>query len=188
MEAWIEQLARAKPFEKLSATEQATVLLHLSQEAYTQLRDLLLLAPGIDAGPPPPPALRQRLLNHFARHTAPSRTRLLHRRIPAWQAAVFAGVLAAGVWWLKPKPVPVCPVAEQRVRVDTVFRERIIWKERKVRARAAAAPVAALGEPHLRSEMVAADSLLHNDRPLPATPGTPLSDNPDLIDFFVEIK
>ena len=191
MHELIENLARQKSFEAPSPEERAVVLSEMPREAYERLRAALRAAPALDADVQPPPALRRRLL---ARMAPPARPRaFLRRSVPLWQAAaaVLAAAALAGFMKKTDPPATGLPVVE--LRTDTVFLQKIEWKERiVVRERVVfrekpPVPVVAF----LPEKTDAAGGAIP-EVPIiqfPAAPlGTSLGSEPGLLDFFVQIK
>ena len=188
-----ENLAARKSFSELSQTEREAVLAGMSREAYEHLRAILLAAPALDAGPPPPPELRDRLLARM-QAPAPSRrpARMLTMRLPVWQAAAMAIAVAAAVWLLKAQNVRHVIVPVTEIRTDTLYREKIVWKERVVVREKTVfreAPAAAA----FASEKTALRDAVPEEIPAPtfAEPpatGTSLKDEPVLMDFFVQTE
>jgi len=193
MNELIENLAARKSFSELSAPEREAVLAGMSREAYEHLRAILLAAPALDAGPPPPPELRGRLLARM-RAPAPSRVlaRMLTMRLPVWQAAAALAIAVAAVWLLKAQNARHVIVPVTEIRTDTLYREKIVWKERVVVREKTVfreAPLAAA----FAFEKTAPRDAVPEEIPAPifAEPpaaGTSLKDEPVLMDFFVQTK
>ncbi len=99
----IEQLLAERPFELLTATEQAAVLAEMPEWEYSRLHQLVLRSKAtMRQSPKPDPAIRERVLEALRKQpkptaTTPAKTGLLVRmvqyRIPAWQAAAAVVLL-----------------------------------------------------------------------------------------------
>lgn len=193
MNELIENLAARKSFSELTESERETVLAGMPREAYERLRAILLAAPALDAGPPPPPELRDRLLARMpAQRPSRGLAGALTLRLPVWQAAAALAIAVAAVWMLKAQNVRQIIVPVTEIRTDTLYREKIVWKERMtVREKTVfrERPVAAASAP----EKMAPRDAVPEEIPAPifAEPpaaGTSLKDEPVLMDFFVQTK
>lgn len=132
----IESLAATRPFAELDPQERAAVLVEMSSAEYDRLHVLLCTARSLDATVAPPPELGIRLQASMSAvgHKQKPGLRLLHLRLPAWQAAAAVVLaLVAGYFCRGEKPVAEPQVSVQTVvQHDTVFQERRVWKERVV--------------------------------------------------------
>ena len=191
MNELIENLASRKTFSELSEAEREIVLADMSREAYEHLRAVLLAAPALDAGPPPPAALRARLLARMGAARPPAISRVLALRIPVWQAAAILTLAVAAAWFLKTPAIREVAVPVVRIQTDTFFREKVVWRERVVFREKSA--------PKERPEVAVSLPLILTGREpdtlvIPAGTfaqppvGTSLQDEPALMDFFVGTK
>lgn len=192
MNELIEYLAARKPFSKLTNAEREAVCELMSREAYEHLRAILLLAPALDEGPPPPAALRDRLLARMSAAPGPrglGRAMSLH--IPAWQAAAAFLFAMAAVWFLKKEQVRTIVTPVVQIQTDTLYREKIVWKERivlheKTVYRNSPVVKAAVPEASSKKESIA-EEIPAGAFTVPGA-GTSLKDEPALMDFFVQTK
>lgn len=204
MNELIENLAREKSFAALSADERQAVLSELSPGEYEQLRALLQAARRMDAALPAPPDLKSKLARQMAAAAQRERLRgqvfgLVGRRIPAWQAAAAALLGMAAVHFLQPAPPPlpaetVVQIVEKR---DTIWAERTRWRERIAWRERPAATERASTLPDAAPQCWAQSPSLPLFLETPAVPvadsafaplGSPLSDSPELLDFFVRVE
>lgn len=189
----IAELARTRPFSDLSEVEKRVVLSEMPEAEYHILRRALTALPQLDAGIVPPADLRAGLLARFSRARRAPLYGIFHRAVPAWQAAaaVLAGI-GFTFFFLKERPA----VASQKIvyqtiiQQDTIYRTQTPWRERLV-VRAEKPRAAGLSNTwnmeNLDPEKTRAFS---NTEPLaaPVPVGTPMSDRPELMDFFVSEK
>ena len=195
----IATLAAEKSFAELDTREREMVLSVTTEAAYEQMHRLLRNAASLDARAAPPHALAARLHQHMAEYRpTPAKQPFLRRlsaiRVPAWQAAaavLFA--LAIGQWRKTEAPdvVVPAPLVQTIVRTDTVFFEKIKWKERIV-FRKSASPMPAGQEnisPGFAAEIpqpVPATHFLPTSTPEYSASGTPIGEQPELLQFFTQ--
>lgn len=187
----VEELAFLKDFEALSLEEQAFVLTEMPRAEYGRLRALLRAGARLDADVKPPDVLRGKLMTAMGKQARPSRLRrVAGYKIPLWPVlSVLCAAVAVCCFYLQPAQ-PFLPVPIEGVRVDTVFVEKIIWRERvvyrtkqQVNTVQNVEPVAFIN-PDLKKGIVIFDSL-----PAPfdlKTTGTSLADDPALIEMFTK--
>jgi hypothetical protein len=185
----VEELAFLKDFDALSLEEQAFVQAEMSRAEYDRLRALLSAGARLDADVKPPDALRAKLMTAMGKQARPSRLRrVAGYKIPLWPVL---GVLCAASAWFYPQHVqPVSPAPVEKVRIDTVYADKIIWRERvvyrtkqQVNAVQNIEPVAFI-KPDFKKGIAMYDSL-----PAPfdlKTTGTSLADEPALIEMFTK--
>lgn len=187
----VEELAFLKDFEALSLEEQAFVQAEMSRAEYDRLRALLCAGARLDADARPPDALRAKLVTAMGKQVPPSRLRrVAGYKIPLWPVL---GVLCAAVagFWFYPQPAqPVSPAPIEKLRIDTVFVEKIIWRERviyrtkqQVNAVQNIEPVAFINHDFKKG------TAMFDSLPAPfdlKTTGTSLADEPALIDMFTK--
>lgn len=126
MNELIVDLARRKHFESLDAGEKAQVLAEMNREEYNRLRQVLLAAPRLDDGVNPPDALRARILAR-----AQPRASWYRARVPLWLvAAALALGLVAGNFMGRKQPLERT-ITVERLRVDTVWQEKVLWRDRE---------------------------------------------------------
>lgn len=186
MNDFIEQLASRKSFEALSPAERAAVLAEMPREQYEQIRAILLAAPALDAGPPPSPALRARLQERMRAQAAPDRW--WNRRAPIWQSAAITLLALACLWFWKANRVreQIRPVVQ--VQTDTVWKEKIVYRylpAGRAKPLSRIRPVAAV--PPQQPDCLPLPGLVPELPALPAG-GTALSNDPGLLDFFVQTR
>jgi len=136
MNDYITHLVQEKSFEQLNSEEREQVLAAMSEAEYTRLRAVLLTAPALDAEVMPPTRLRAALLQQFMQQAPPPEPRQawLNRPIPLWQAAAAVLLVVGAFLFIRPERSIEAPpaVVQTVIRADTVFQERIVWKERVV--------------------------------------------------------
>jgi hypothetical protein len=195
----IAPLAAEKSFADLNTQEKECVLAVMTADAFDQLHRTLRSAATLDADVAPPPALAARLRHRMAEHRpAPAQKpflqRIAHIRVPVWQAAAAVlFVLAVGQWRKTEQPVTVspAPLVKTIVRTDTVFLEKIKWKERIV-FRKSASPMPAGQEsisPGFAAEIpqpAPAVNFLPTTTPEYSASGTPIGEQPELLQFFTQ--
>jgi hypothetical protein len=166
----------------------------MSQTEYEQLRALLLCAPQLDAEMVPPPALKGRLMAQMqAQKQAPiaSKRGLLHRTIPVWQMLLAAAVVIPLIYIAQgtENKGEIQPITLVQTKTDTVFQERIIWRDRiKIRTRIV------FREKTNHPEMATSDlfpvpiavSPADTTEINPVSKGTSLADDPILMGFFTK--
>lgn len=186
-----EQLALQKDFASLNPAERALVLAEMPQEEFEQLRKLLLTTQRMDSGVEPPAHLRAGLMAKFSEQSKPSGIRrLITARIPIWQAAAALMLGIAVVSLMKKEVVVEKTVTAWQLRVDTVFQEKTLWRERLIvknrvvfQEKLPAPPMA------FSSEKVDTQSFTPNFQPGELSDthiGTSLGDTPELMDFFTQ--
>ena len=196
----IAPLAAEKSFAELNDFQKESVLAVMTADAFDQLHRTLRSAATLDADVAPPPALAARLRHHMAEYTsAPTKKPFLHRvshiRVPVWQAAA-AILLALVIGQIHAKrdaslPASPAPLVQTIVRTDTVFLEKIKWKERIV-FRKSASPMPAGQEsnsPGFAVEMLQpapAVNFLPTTTPEYSASGTPIGEQPELLQFFTQ--
>lgn len=102
----------------------------------------------------------------------------------------YPSLTAAAVWFWKPPPLCGDPAPAAQGRTDTVFVEKIVWKipagaVKKASPRPAPAPLAAQTE--RKTPALPEPTLPAGNFDAPAA-GNPLGNEPELIDFFVQLK
>lgn len=185
-------LARHKSFSQLTDAEQALVLDAMPAETYQQLRRMLLMAPAMDTDVQPPARLRANLLQQFTQPVP--RPSLLQRciqaRLPVWQAAAVL-LLTLGVAGFVTKESPEKPqiITRTIVRLDTVFQDRVVWRERVViRYRTNAQPLAAIPAPLIERDSNPPLIRYNNWTAYltDTTSGNSLDQQPELLQFFTQ--
>lgn len=191
----LEHLARQYSFNALSAAEQEMVLANMSRDEFDALREILLLAPILDAGPRVSPKLKAALTARLAAQPHPT-ARFLQKQVPLWQAAAVLTAVVFALWLVKKEQVRVINVPLVQIQIDTIYREKIAWRERVVvrekivyREKTPAEPIAVKLET-LENQFIA--NPWTNSAPTPdvsqAPLGSSLADEPELLDFFIDIK
>ena len=187
----IAQLALQKNFNALSPAECAQVLAEMSQEEYDQLHKLLLATRQMDSILEPPAQLRAKLLLRMAQQPKPDRLRrLMTARLPLWQSSA-ALILGIAVVSMMQKDVVVEKnIIAWQLRVDTVYQEKILWRDRivkknKVVFRKKMPPQTILSNPKkIDNQALVPD---FQARELSESHiGTSLGDTPELMDFFMQ--
>ena len=199
----IAALAAYKSFAELDPNEQEMVRAEMPAHAYDQLHLVLCSARSLDAEVAPPPGLALRLQEHMAQKSRPVQrerpfARLLHLRIPVWQAAAaLLLVFAVGRFWKTTdvQSFPVAPRVQTIVKTDTVLLEKIRWKERivlrkqPVRQTPAVDPLANI-PPFRTNETPVSDTNAHytNQEVVleVSVQGAPISEQPELFQFFTQ--
>lgn len=193
----IASLAAEKPFAALTAPEQEQVLALMPAADFDNLYEVLKRARALDADAAPPAALGMRLQQHMARQTRTvEKTSIFQRvisiRIPVWQVA--AGIALAFFIGRSIHPGAttgeVAPAIVQTViKTDTVFLEKVQWKERVViHERFATAPIPTPGN---TAAAELADPI-SPENPIPEMPieisgaGSPIGAQPELFQFFTQ--
>ncbi|MBU6342914.1 MAG: hypothetical protein KGS48_15580 [Bacteroidetes bacterium] len=190
----IEALALQKDFDALLLQERTQVLANMSQTEYEQLRVMLLCAPRLDAGLAPPPALKGRLMAQMrTQRSGPiaSKRGLLYRTIPVWQIllAVAMAIPCIYIAQVDEKQGEIHPVTLVQTKTDTVFQEKIIWRDRiKIRTRIL------FREKTNHPEMATSDlfpvpiavSPMDTTEIIPVSKGSSLADDPALMGFFTK--
>ena len=128
-----EELALQKDFRALSANEKALVLAEMSEEEYAQLRKVLLATRQLDTDRLPPSRLRAELLASMSKKNRPNGIRhLISTPVPLWlsAAALITGIVA--VSFLQKEHIVEKTVTAWQWRVDTVFLEKTLWRDRIV--------------------------------------------------------
>lgn len=189
----IAELARTRPFSDLSEVEKRVVLSEMPEAEYHILRRALLALPQLDAGIVPPPDLRAVLLSRFARGQRSPLQGVFRYTVPAWQAAaaVLAGI-GLTFFFLKERPASASQkiVYQTIIQQDTIYRTQTRWRERLV-VRAEKPRAAGLSNTwNMENLGPAKPRAFSNTEPLaaPVPVGTPMSDRPELMDFFVSEK
>ncbi len=190
----IEELALQKDFDALLPQERAQVLANMSQTEYAHLRALLLCAPQLDAEIVPPPALKGRLMAQMLAQKpalAVSKRGLLHRAVPVWQMLLAAAAVIPLIYIAQgaKNQGEVQPITLVQTKTDTVFQEKIIWRDRiKIRTRIV------FREKPNHPEMAASDLFPVPIAVLPidttelnsVSKGSSLADDPALMGFFTK--
>ncbi|HAD12959.1 MAG TPA: hypothetical protein DCF33_11050 [Saprospirales bacterium] len=178
----IEQLAEEKAFESLSHSEKAMVLSYMPREEYDQIRRIIQTAGVLDASVAAPERMRANLLAQFPKSKGGV--------VSIWLAL---GILAAG-WWLmwqfRPVKIQIKEIPVTQVKTDTVWLERVQWREKVVyKTRVLQAP-SPNPEPLVsRSEnKIPWDEapVLTTEPPALQHLGTSLGDMPELMSFFTQ--
>jgi hypothetical protein len=186
-----EQLASQKDFNALSATERRHVLTEMSQMEYDHLRKVLLATQQLETTALPPAHLRTKLLARMSAQPKPSVfRRLLTTPIPMWQAAAILMLGIATVAMNKETIVVEKNTTAWQWRVDTVFQEKVLWRDRIVlkskivyREKPLVPPMASA--PAKMDSLGAIPDFQANE--LSDTPiGTSLGDTPELMEFFTQ--
>ncbi|MEI6411771.1 MAG: hypothetical protein WCR52_20435 [Bacteroidota bacterium] len=187
----VEELAFLKDYDALSLEEQAFVQAEMSRAEYDRLRALLCAGARLDADVKPPDALRAKLMTAMGKQVRPSRLRrVAGYKIPLWPVLGVLCVAAAGFWFYPQPAQPISPAPIEKVRIDTVYVDKIIWRERAVyRTKQQANTVqhvepVAFMNPDFKKGIAIFDSF-----PAPfdlKTTGTSLADEPGLIDMFTK--
>ena len=189
----ITQLAQEKDFAALSPAERAQVLAEMSREDYDQLRKVLRTSRDMDAQAHPPAALRARLMDRMTAQNPSPINRILSAKVPVWQAAAALLLAVAAVAMLKKDVVVEKAITHWQVRVDTVFQERVVWRDRVVvwekvvfREKTPEQPMALIPE-NKDSQLVVPN---YPEVEWTVTPrlGTSLGDTPELMSFFTQGK
>lgn len=180
MDEKIVNLVSHKNFESLTTTEKEWVLDSMTAAEYQRLHTALQLAPALDENVAPSPQLRTSLMAQFEKPVSllPSPQPAWYlKRVPVWQAAAVLLLVAGAIAGLSHDDRKPAAVVQTIQTTDTVFVEKIVWKERvvikkvkiKVPAEMAASPDPA-GKPDA-----------------PAT-GTSVAAQPELMQFFTSSK
>jgi len=183
----IQSLLRQKSLDQLDDAERAEVLTEMSLTEYDVLQRSTEALRSMDADAAPPPALRERLLAHGrakGRFGNPNR-QWWQRRIPAWQAAAAALLLAGAVYFYRDEPQPsVREKVVERVLIqkDTVFRTDTLWRRQVVVRYLPAEPVAVAAD---KQDDLQAEAPVQS---LPERPGTSIGDMPALMEFLGDVN
>lgn len=178
----IEQLAKEKAFERLSNAEKALVLSMMPREEYDQIRRMLQTAEAMDASVVAPERLRARVMAQFPKSEG--------IKVNLWLAL---GILAMGwgmMWVVRPVVMQEKQVPVIQQKIDTVWVERIKWREKVVyKTRLVPAP-APLPEPialqPVPSNIIPPPPLYLPDPTTQQAIGTSLGDTPELMSFFTQ--
>ena len=174
MDERIAELVSAKNFGALTATEKEWVLETMTEAEYERLYEGLQMVPKLDETVAPSPRLRASLMDHFEKPLSLLPTPQLAwylRGVPVWQAAavflLVAGVVAA---LSRPDVQKTEPVVQTLYSTDTVYVEKIVWKERIVIKTV--------------KQQMPVETAAHLPAETPATKGTSVADQPELLQFF----
>lgn len=197
----IASLASERRFETLTAAEQKLVLQQMSAAEFDQLHAVLQSARHIDAGVAPPADLGARLQARMAAKTVAVKKasffrRVVSLRIPVWQVAAALLLLFFVQSFFKTNEngqVAPFPVVQTLIQTDTVFLEKVRWKERVVwlerapeKENPGITPLASAQlEPLVSPANVLPEKLPAISLDMPAT-GAPIGEQPELLQFFTQ--
>lgn len=174
MDERVTRLLADKNFDTLTDTEKQWVLSAMTETEFRQVYAALQMAPKMDETVAPPPRLRATLMEQFAAPVSlpqkPQPAWYL-RGVPVWQAAAVLLLVAGGVMALsRPDVQKPEPVVQTVHTTDTVFVEKIVWKERVV----------------IKSveRKIPVETAAHIPAETPGTKGTSIADQPELLQFF----
>ncbi len=190
----IADLARIKPFAALDAAERRIVLSEMSETEYQELHRAMSFFKNSDADVVPPAALKNSLIEHFAREHGRRQHGfsgpLFRRPIPLWRAAAAVCLAIFGTWLLtktNDSPAVGVPVSQTIVRTDTVWKTEIRWRERVVVQRekrpADIPPLIETGS----AERTPPRVVVSENWSAPVV-GTPIGDQQELLDFFTSAE
>ena len=194
----IELLAAEKSFDQPSESEKAQVLALMPAQRYTRLHELLRKAATLDANVEPTPELASRLQQRMMlrgsvlpQTPSPRLHRISRLRIPVWQtAAAVVIAFAIGNWTKTQTSMPPAKpdmVVKTEIRTDTIFVDRIRWKEKVVwRTPATASPVVSAAENFSGLAETPAATALPEPGSDFAAPGAPIGEQPELLQFFTQ--
>lgn len=176
----IEQMASEKEFDQLNSAEKTLVLSFMPKEEYDQIRRIILTAGAMDASIAAPKRLRSHLLAQYPKSKGV--------KVNIWLAL---GILATGwclMWQYRPVRIREKVVPVVALKTDTVWVERIKWREKVVYKKRYT--------PSLTQEPIAVapvrDQTFIPETELIQTPlnqqhlGTSLGDTPELLSFFTQ--
>ena len=188
----IDQLALHKDYDSLSPAERAFVLAEMPREEYEHLHQLLFATQGLDKEAEAPSRLRENLLSSMKKTAVPvPPPRLLTRSIPLWQAAAALFLCFAATFWMRKERVTEKTITAWQIRVDTVYKENILWRDRVIVKK----QIVYRDKETLQLEFAAKPENNVNALPdpdfqvneLPETHiGTSLGDTPELMGFFTQ--
>lgn len=183
----IAELARTHSFSALSKAEKQSVLAEMPESEYQILHRALAALPLLDADIEPPADLRAELLARFAPARRSPLQLAFRPAVPVWQAAAAMLVgIGFTFFFMKKEPIKVSQkiVYQTIVQKDTIWRTR--WRERVEK------PVTAGVQNARNLENLAAPKTKREANPenltAPTSVGTPISDTPELMGFFVSEK
>lgn len=192
----IASLVEKGLFETLSSAEQQQVLAQMTAARFDQLHQALQQARTLDAEVTPPADLGLRLQQRMATliHHAPQVSffhRLASWRMPVWQAAAAAAMLVFAVYKYgnTETVVPAPPLVQTLIKTDTVFLEKVQWKERIVWRERPEKVTEPAANPAVAT--VATHAVFPENR-LPELPleissaGAPIGAQPELLQFFTQ--
>lgn len=180
MDERIVNIIAAKSFDTLTASEKDWVLETMTEAEYQRLYTTLQLAPQLDESVVPSPRLRASLIAQFEKPVplAPTPQPAWYLRgVPVWQAAAV-WLLVAGTMMTLSRPGRKSePVVQTIQTIDTVYVEKIVWKERVV---------VKTVKTKVPTEMASvADSVSRTPKPVA---GTSIAAQPELMQFFTSSK
>jgi len=186
----IADLARIKPFAALDAAERRIVLSEMSETEYQELHRAMSFFKNSDADVVPPAGLKNNLVEHFAREHGRRQHGfsgpLFRRPIPLWRAAAAVCLAIFGTWLLTKTNGSLAvgvPVSQTIVRIDTVWKTEIRWRERVVVQREKRpADIPSLIEAG-SAERTPLRVVVSENWSAPVV-GTPIGDQQELLDFF----
>ena len=196
----IASLATRKSFAELDSEEQQQVLTEMTAYTYDQLHLILCSARSLEADVAPPPGLALRLQERMAQKNRPAArerniARIIHFRIPVWQAAAaLLVVFALARFWKTPdaRPVPAATVVQTIVKTDTILLEKVQWKERIVFRERSASAFSTPVKPQIIQEKEESLSTFFENKPTSeivletSVQGLPIGEQPELFQFFTQ--
>lgn len=178
----IEQLAKEKAFDRLSNAEKALVLSMMPREEYDQIRRMLQMAESMDASVVAPERLRARVMTQFPKPEGV--------RVSIWLALGMLAIGWGAMWLFRPVEIQEkwVPIVQQKT--DTVWVERIKWREKvvyKTRMVPVSSPlpksIALQPDP---VNIIPAAPLYLPESGMQQAIGTSLGDTPELMSFFTQ--
>jgi hypothetical protein len=127
----IEQLMLLKDFDALSLKEREFVQDLMSPEAYQQQRTVLVESKRILSQKAPLKGAHLSSLQAHFKATHTNNSSWKSRKIPIYQAVLFATLVGFVIWWCR--PVQITTTVQKEIvylpKVDTIFREKVVEKE-----------------------------------------------------------
>ncbi len=178
-------LASSKKFEALDKQETALVLSEMTESEYRKLSAVLCALPLLDADVVPPPRLKAALMAQFDPESIvpePPSKRWHQYAVTLWQAAAAVlGAVLITSWWCTNPRFTSPAAAHVIVQKDTVWVEKIVWKERVV-IKTIALPAAPIP---VTVDMVQHDSMPEKSKKIPSSGSSiPIAAQPELLQFF----
>ncbi len=130
----IEQLMLLKDFDELNFQEKAFIQDSMSPEAYQQQRSILIESKRVLAQKTPLKGTQLSSLQAHFEATHRNKAAWQSRKIPIYQALLFAALVGFIVWcW---RPVQIETSVQKEIvylpKVDTIFQEKLVIEEKVV--------------------------------------------------------